>query len=259
MLAHALLGLLLSLLIIHPAFWLKLKNAESLRNTIVTAWFRWLARILRLRPRVVGEPAAAPALVVANHVSWVDIISLAQVLPGSFVAKAEIARWPLVGWLCMAADTLFIKRGDRHSAERIGQEIAAKLDQGRRVFIFPEGTSTDGSLVKPFRRRLYRPASLSHVPVQAVALLYPAPDGKIDPAILYTGNDTFPQSLGRVLGAPCFDLEIIFCPALNPDEFAPEYVDHQLALKTREQVWAAVRQGYPALAGQAGPPAATEN
>jgi 1-acyl-sn-glycerol-3-phosphate acyltransferase len=219
LLLHILAGLALGFLLILPALYWQRRDS-AWRDRWVLWWFQGLLKLLHVRLRVIGVPPAAPTLVVANHISWLDIVLLGGILPASFVAKAEIARWPLINGLCRVADTRYIERGNMESTQRNIAAIAATLRSGRNVAVFPEGTSTDGKQVKPFRRRLFQAALDSNTPVQAVALRYPSPQGN-NPAVAYIGEMSFGQSLLAVLAQPEIVAEAHFLPLLpSPSDSA---------------------------------------
>jgi 1-acyl-sn-glycerol-3-phosphate acyltransferase len=231
---HIFIGLLLSVAIILPALWLW--RAENLRNRIVLAWFRLFLRILAVRPKVSGEIASPPVLLVANHLGWLDILVLSSTLSASFVSKAEVRRWPVIGWLCASADTVFVERGNRGSAEQTTREIVHTLQRGRSVAVFPEGTSTDGNCIKPFRRRLFRAALAAGRPVQAVALFYPK-DGHSNPTACYTGQDTMWRSFLRLLAEREVEVRLAFAEPLDTQGMAGDpHADTALARRTQEQV-----------------------
>ncbi len=183
----------------------------------VRRWLGWAARLLGVRLRVSGRPEPGPVLVVANHISWLDIVVLGAARPAVFVAKAEIRRWPVLGWLSAAAGTLFIRRGGKHAAEGVAQAMRETLRAGVTVAVFPEGTTTDGRQVRRFHPRLLAAAQDAGVPVQPVALTYPHERG-VHPAVPFTGDDTFLRSALRILGARGIVAELRFCPALAPRE-----------------------------------------
>ena len=162
-------------------------------------WSRGLCRILdvQLRPR--GTPFVGAALFVANHLSWLDIFCIAAVCPTHFLAKQEVAGWPLFGWLCRRAGTAFIRRGGDHGAGEAMEHLVWRLRQGERVLVFPEGTSTTGETVRRFHPRLFQAAILARCPVQAIALRYPQAGGS-NPVVPFVGDDALLPHLWRLLG-----------------------------------------------------------
>ena len=173
----------------------------------LTRWFMArLATALPFRVQVIGELPAKPMLWVANHVSWCDIPLLGMLRPLSFLAKAEVARWPVLGWLARQAGTLFIRRGAGDAAQ-INQQLANHLHQGRHLLIFPEGTSTDGSSVRTFHPRLFACAMQTGCAVQPVAIRY-LRNGKPDTVAPFIGDDELPAHLRRLLASDVAEVEI---------------------------------------------------
>ncbi|MGH7881116.1 MAG: lysophospholipid acyltransferase family protein [Candidatus Binataceae bacterium] len=122
---------------------------------IAVNYYRLLCRLLRIRIRVVGEPVRnRAALLVSNHVSWVDIVVIGSILPVAFVAKREVASWPLVGITAKMQRTVFVDRARRHQAVHAVKQIVDRLAGGTSVVLFAEGTSSDGNRVLPFRSAL---------------------------------------------------------------------------------------------------------
>ncbi|MEJ2107750.1 MAG: lysophospholipid acyltransferase family protein [Acidiferrobacteraceae bacterium] len=177
---------------------------------IIQAWMSRVARILGLRITVVGEPVSGPALMVANHVSWIDIVALNSVRPMSFLSKDNVRRWPLVGWLSAATGTLFLRRGSMVGLNRATNEIADRLGQGKHVALFPEGTTTDGSRVLPFHRALFRSAQRAKVQVQPVALSYRR-NGSRDYIAPFVGDVAFVSHLLRILSVRTTEVQLYFC------------------------------------------------
>ncbi|MBX6424403.1 MAG: 1-acyl-sn-glycerol-3-phosphate acyltransferase [Variibacter sp.] len=173
-----------------PLQWLSLKLGLPTQRTIPVAYHRMLCRLMGVRVRAVGAPArAARLLIVANHVSWLDISVLISLAPVVFVAKQEVARWPLFGLLARLNRSVFVDRNRRHKTAAVNREIAARMAAGDPVVLFAEGTSGDGNRVLPFRSSL----------IGAVeAALEQDRDGElcVQPlSIAYTGLDGLP--LGR--------------------------------------------------------------
>ncbi|AGA87694.1 lysophospholipid acyltransferase family protein [Stutzerimonas stutzeri] len=203
--AVILLGLLLAAV-------LALGERLALRASVqgrqrLTRWFMvHLATALPFRVQVIGELPSKPMLWVANHVSWCDIPLLGMLRPLSFLAKAEVARWPVLGWLARQAGTLFIRRGAGDAAQ-INQQLANHLHQGRHLLIFPEGTSTDGSSVRTFHPRLFACAIQAGCAVQPVAIRY-LRNGKPDTVAPFIGDDELPAHLRRLLASDVAVVEI---------------------------------------------------
>jgi 1-acyl-sn-glycerol-3-phosphate acyltransferase len=171
------------------------------------------------------------ALLVANHISWIDIPAVGALTTTAFVSKAEVRRWPLIGWLAAMSGTVFIERGCQQYPE-VSARITGCARQGRRVVLFPEGTTTEGRSVRPFHPRLLAPAIEEALPVQPVALRYSDARGAIDATVPFIGTESFLHHLWRVLRQRGVRVEVTFCPALVP----PHAARRRLADAAREAI-----------------------
>lgn len=179
-------------------------------NRPVTPWItvgvcRAALRLLGIGYRRQGRPMTGQGAIVANHVSWLDIFVLNAAAPVYFVAKAEVAGWPGIGWLARATGTLFIRRDPREAGEQ-ALLIEARLRAGHRLCFFPEGTSTDGLRVLPFKPTLFA-GFFAHglagqMAVQPVSLVYRGPPGGDPRAYGWWGEMSFGAHLLAVLAAP---------------------------------------------------------
>ncbi|MEO5932306.1 MAG: lysophospholipid acyltransferase family protein [Duganella sp.] len=167
---------------------------------------RWSTRLLKMCNVSVEQRAAAPmlarAVVVANHVSWLDIFVVHSLHPSHFVAKAEIRSWPLAGWLAEKAGTVFISRGNRRDLRHIFKGLVSTLERGERVAFFPEGTTSSQGKLLPFHANLFEAAIDARVPVQPVALSYVDPNGASHPSVDFIGEMTFAESIIAILAGP---------------------------------------------------------
>lgn len=178
------------------------------RTPWARACFGGAARCLGFRVKQEGAVAGGPVLFVCNHVSWSDIPVLGGVAPLRFLSKAEVARWPLIGWLAGQAGTLFIERGSgRAGQSRI--DITRALKQNQSVLIFPEGTTTVGLTVLPFHSRLLQSAVDSDVKIQPVTIGYQRA-GRPDHLAPFVGDDEFQHHLWRLLKQPAVSVSLIF-------------------------------------------------
>lgn len=181
---------------------------------------RWALRLLAIagvRLSVRGDPPGIEprsGVVVANHVSWLDIFVIAAVSPSRFVSKSEVRDWPVAGYLATKAGTVYLERARRRDAARVNREMADLLAAGERLAVFPEGTTTDGSMLKHFHGSLLQPAVESGVPVFPAAIRYLDAEGNVTPAAAYVGEDSFMQSLKRILAERGLRVEVTFLPPI---------------------------------------------
>jgi 1-acyl-sn-glycerol-3-phosphate acyltransferase len=159
---------------------------------------RRLLPIFGAKFRVSGS-VPTRGLLVANHLSYLDIIVLASLTPCVFVAKSEVATWPVFGWFARRAGTIFVNRRSRRDVERANSEIRAALDAGALVVLFPEGTSSGGETVLPFKSSLLEPVVGRRVPIHVGALAYQLDDGDARHEACYWGGHTLVPHLLRLL------------------------------------------------------------
>lgn len=187
------------------------------RNRRVVAWARKLLAILRVRVGVHGRPPAVRgegALIVANHVSWLDIHVLHSLLPTRFVSKAEVRDWPLIGWMATRAGTLYLERTKKSDARRVNEAMAALLRAGECLALFPEGTTTDGTHLLPFYSSLLQPAVAAGAMVWPAVIRYRHPDGRLNVQAAYHDDISLAQSLRRILVQDEIIAEVTFLPPL---------------------------------------------
>ncbi|MEW5889846.1 MAG: lysophospholipid acyltransferase family protein [Pseudomonadota bacterium] len=185
------------------------------RRALKQRWSRQLLRLLGVRLTVTGTAPDGAALVVANHVSWLDIFALNAVLPIGFVCKDDVRRWPVIGWLCARTETVFIERGSAAAARRTAETIAARLRQNHVLGVFPEGTTGDGDGLLPFRSALLQAAADARVPLQPFALRYLDRSGQRTKVAAYCGDTTLWRSLCAVAGSPGIELALDVLPAIE--------------------------------------------
>lgn len=206
--------------------------------------------ILRLRVDVSGRAMTARGALVVNHASWLDIFVLNSASSVFFVSKAEVARWPGIGWLARATGTVFVRR-DRREAALQKLIFEARLRSGHRLLFFPEGTSTDGQRVLPFKSTLFEaffaPELQDFLYIQPVALRYHAPKGRDKRFYGWWGHMTFGGHLLQVLAqAPQGHVTLEFLDPLAvvdiPDRKALSTACEQ---QIRKAFDAAARPGLP--------------
>jgi 1-acyl-sn-glycerol-3-phosphate acyltransferase len=187
------------------------------RTELIRRWSAGVLAILNVRLSVRGEVpdlSAAGVMFVANHISWLDIYLLDAVCPVRFVSKAEVRAWPVIGWLAVKIGTLFIERTRRHDTARAGREVVDALGQGDCVAVFPEGTTSNGTLLRPFHASLLQSAINSGAWLWPVAIRYLHRDGTANLSPAYVDNMSFGASLFRILGEPDLEAEITYLEPL---------------------------------------------
>jgi 1-acyl-sn-glycerol-3-phosphate acyltransferase len=188
------------------------------RRAVVERWARETLALLDVSVSLRGTPPPVdePVLLVANHVSWLDICALNATGGARFVAKAEVARWPVLGRITRGYGSFPLVRGSFRSAYRVKNAAADALRGGDRVGAFPEGTTTDGYEVRPFHPALLQAAIDAGVRVQPVAIRYPDALGRPNPAAVFIDDMTFVDSIRRILASGGLAVELSFCEAISP-------------------------------------------
>jgi 1-acyl-sn-glycerol-3-phosphate acyltransferase len=235
---HAAIDLPLVLLLMLPPWGrLRLPGGERLEYRVIRAWQSGLLRIFGYRMRRSGTPLPGAVVVVANHVSWVDILAMHSQRMMGFVAKREIAGWPLVGWMATRGETIFHERGNTESLGGVMHEMLARLRGGRAVGVFPEGRTRDGAEVGPFHARIFTPAVEAHAPVQPVALCYGA-HCSAQTVVAFHGREGFVGNFLRLLGEPARVADVRF---LEPIPAGSEEGRRRIAELARERIVAAMQ------------------
>jgi 1-acyl-sn-glycerol-3-phosphate acyltransferase len=173
------------------------------RDQMKQGWSRKLLHLLNIEIDS-ADPALNDlngGLLVANHVSFVDIFVINALLPSGFVAKNDVATWPLIGWLSRRNETVFIERGSRKAAHQTQIHMVEILRQGRRLTLFPEGTTTLGTSVLPFHGALFQSAVDAGVAVHALVIRYVDANGTTSTAPAYIGETSLFECLLKTLGS----------------------------------------------------------
>jgi len=185
--------------------------SPAARQQAIARWSRDVFGILGIDWQVHGAPAAGAALVVANHVSWLDTAAVHAACPQArFVSKADVLRWPLVGRLIRSGGTLFIERERKRDALRVVHQIAQALKDGEIVAVFPEGTTSEGHGLLPFHANLLQAAIAVDAPVQPIALRYSDARHPVSPAVAYVGDTSLMQSIRWIVMADGLHAQIHF-------------------------------------------------
>ena len=233
-----------------------------LQRTIPHLYHRILCALIGVRIREVGRRSAdSPALILSNHVSWLDICVISALSPVVFVAKREVAGWPVFGWLAKLQRTIFINRQARHQTGAATKEIAGRLLGGDAVVLFAEGTSSDGIRVLPFRSSLVgavhhalgSSTHHTHITVQPMSLAYvslsgvPLGRGLRERVAWYGDADLIPHLL-RVLSSGAVDVTVSWGEANAYDMSADrKAIARDAEQSVRRMTAAALRSAPPAL------------
>jgi len=219
-----------------------LSTGERVDHRIIRWWQGGFMRVFGIRIRRVGDLAPGGVLYVANHVSWIDIVVMHSQRVMGFVAKREIERWPLVGWLASRGETLYHRRGDPESLGEVTRDMASRLREGRAVGVFPEGRTRDGREVGPFHARIFMAAVDADAPIQPVALRYGV-KGAAQQRVAYGARESFIGNLLRLLGEPGCTADIVFLPPIVPHEV--EGGRREIAQIARARIMQAMGQDLP--------------
>lgn len=219
LLAHCTKGLYLSYTRLHGT---QSHDLSDEQHEIILSWLHRSAEIIGIDIQVHGTAAKSPAFVVSNHISWLDIIIISSVLPVSFLSKAEIRNWPMIGTLAAKAGTLFIHRGSKNGAAEAVDLVKVKLTAGHSVASFPEAKTTDGTSVKVFHARLFAAAIDTKTPVQPVALRYPPlkaqASTRINPIVPYVQGPNLVQHAFRIMCAKRTVAEVTLCQPIEIED-----------------------------------------
>ena len=188
------------------------RRTRAQREREIRRWSRELLSLLHVRVRCVNEPAEWPrgAMIMMNHISWLDIFAILSVVPCVFVAKSEIRSWPFVGRLVEGVGTLFIERGKKSHARRMNERIVAALDEGRVIAVCPEGGTSRGDHLRPFHAALFQPAINARSTLQPVALRYLDREGAQSFAAAYVDGVSLLDSIWKIASEPRMTIEVRF-------------------------------------------------
>lgn len=190
----------------------------SARLQVLQRWSRNLLYILGIKLHVSGDavsPTGRGGLIVANHISWLDIVALNALQPSRFIAKSEVGDWPLLGKLSHRIGTLFIRRDMRRDTARINQAVREILQQGEHVVLFPEGNSTTGNRPVHFHSSLLQGALGANVPILPIAVQYHDAQGRTTDTAAFVGDMSFVQSMWKILRCPRLHVTLIRMPAIE--------------------------------------------
>lgn len=210
---HIAVHLPITLAMINPITARVYLAGERLDYRMVRFWQGNLMRIFGFRLRKFGTPHEGACLSVANHVSWLDITLIHSQRVVHFVAKSEISRWPLVGWVARRAGTIYHRRGNSDSLSAVAQLMVERMRAGESVGVFPEGGSSTSFVVRTFHARIFQPPVEAAVPVQPIALRY-ARAGALAHSVPFRVEEGFLSNFLRLLGESGGDAEVHFLPVV---------------------------------------------
>jgi 1-acyl-sn-glycerol-3-phosphate acyltransferase len=220
---------------------------QSEKNKIIQDWSIHLLSILGIKLQLKDADILpdTPFLLASNHISWVDIHAINAFRPIRFVAKSEVEGWPIFGWMAKQLGTIFIHRSNSRHGKHIANEVAKAL-KTQSVCIFPEGTSTAGESVLPFKPNLFEAAVIAHAPVYSLAISYTSLEsGQRSDIPAFIGDMGLLESMSRILNHRSLAVELTF---ILPSGVSPEASRDRkwLALYSQEAISGHLK-GSPAL------------
>lgn len=181
-------------------------------------WLKKVVSIVGITLSVKGESHKESAIWVANHVSWLDIPIIGS--EGvAFLSKAEVRKWPVIGWLGEKGGTVFIQRGGKNASQKASEKISETIKAGDNILIFPEATTGNGYELKQFHARIFAPAIDHQLSVQPIAIRYLDAQGDFHPAVFW-GDESFMNNLMSILGASGIHVELTFFPIIEGHKFS---------------------------------------
>lgn len=217
LLAHLLYG---GALVVYQAVILKRSPEDPRFKAVVQAWYAKSVKLVGVSVHVHGKPAEAPVLMVSNHISWLDIPLMASLSSPRFLSKAEVRKWPIIGWAAEKLNTLFIVRGQQSATEAASAAISEGLDSNNRILIFPEGKTTDGQQVGFLFPRLFGAAIQSHANIQPVVIHYTDEnsDDHSSELIPYIGTQTLVNNMWVMLGCKNPQAHVYFLDVVDSSQ-----------------------------------------
>jgi 1-acyl-sn-glycerol-3-phosphate acyltransferase len=205
-------------------------TAKTKRDALKTLWLSWFSTIVKLKIVKEGDLPEQGALLVSNHISWLDIIIIGQYLPAYFVAKSDISSWPIIGYLARQGGTIFIRRGDKQHIRNTAEKMVWLLKQNSNIIAFPEGTTTNGEEVLNFHSSLFQPALLTKSAIQPIALQY---QGIAKEHAPFIGEDDFVPHLIKMLTLDTIEVRLSFLPLITGSGKSR----NEVSLETRDMIW----------------------
>lgn len=191
---------------------------QATRDKLIRWWSKGVLWRFNIKVVTFGQPpslAQENSMILANHISWIDIYALNSVIPVRFIAKSDINNWPVFGYLARKSGTIFINRTSRKDTARIVDKTAESLLNGNNVAFFPEGTTTDGTTLGHFKSSLVQAAIEANVALKPLAIRYPNPDGSTNTRLAYAGETTMAESMMQALITKQPIVELHFLPNID--------------------------------------------
>ncbi len=215
------IGLLLAFFIALPfvvVFLALTQNNQHIeKKRVVSGWSTIICFVCGIRLTKQGVVQESPVMIVANHVTWLDIAVIHRFKLLGYVAKKEIAKWPVIGWVAKSGESLFIDRGEISSRKSVIEGIQRRFSQKRSIAVFPEGRATDGKKLYTFHRQLIHAAVESNTPVQAVAIKYIKKDGTRNKELCFKKGERFIGNVFRILTLPTSTAQLTFCEPIQTE------------------------------------------
>ena len=213
-------------------------KAKTKRDRLKIHWLKVFSSIMKLSVIREGELPKDGALLISNHISWLDIIVIGQYLPVYFVAKSDISSWPIIGYLSRQGGTIFIRRGNKKSIKETTEKMIWVLKQNSNIVAFPEGTTTSGNEVLSFHASLFQPALLTKSVIQPVVIQY---EGAAKHQAPFIGEDDFVRHLIKMLCLDKVEVRLSFLPvikSLGKDR-------HTVCVEAREKIYEKISESSP--------------
>ncbi len=224
-------------------------NAQ--KNHYVQIWSRKLLDISGVTVRVVNPELLSPrALIVSNHVSWLDIFLIYSVVSGHFIAKADMAHWPMVGWMTRKAGTLFLERGNARNLKSTLETLVKNLQARERYIFFPEGTTGKQGNMLPFHPNLFEGAIHAELPIQPFALKYVNKNGEYESAVDSSGEISLAQSMKNVFNSNYILAELTVLPIIDTTGMHRKTLSRQ----AQDIIAATLLNSFPEAKNQDSPP-----
>lgn len=191
---------------------------QAARDKLVRWWSKGVLWSFNIKVVTFGQTPSLTqenSMILANHISWIDIYALNSVIPVRFIAKSDINNWPVFGYLARKSGTIFINRTSRKDTARIVDKTAESLLNGNNVAFFPEGTTTDGTTLGHFKSSLVQAAIQANVTLKPLAIRYPNPDGSTNTKLAYAGETTMAESMMQAIKTKQPIVELHFLPAID--------------------------------------------